>query len=118
MAGVGASLISISPQTQEYNRQIAQEHSLSFEILSDPRNQVAQEFGLMLKIPANVREMYPTFGIDLMVFNNDSSWTVPMPAQFIIDQKGIIRYAEFNPDYFVRPEPTKTLEALKAICMG
>lgn len=38
-----------------------------------------------------------------------------MPARLIVDRDGIIRYADINPDYTVRPEPEETLEALKAL---
>jgi len=119
MAAIGASLVSISPQAMEYNRQIVEEHKLSFEVLSDPRNQLARDFGLVLSIPANVRQLYlESYGIDLTVFNKDNSWTLPMPAHFIVDQSGIVRYAAFDPDYMTRPEPTQTIDALKAVCGG
>jgi peroxiredoxin len=38
-----------------------------------------------------------------------------MPARFIIDRHGIIRYAESDPDYTTRPEPEHTLAALRAL---
>ena len=38
-----------------------------------------------------------------------------MPARFIIDEQGIIRYAESDPDYTTRPEPEDTLAALRAL---
>ena len=38
-----------------------------------------------------------------------------MPARLIVDRDGVIRYADINPDYTVRPEPEETLEALKAL---
>ncbi len=36
-----------------------------------------------------------------------------MPARLIVDGRGIIRYADINPDYTVRPEPTDTVAVLK-----
>jgi peroxiredoxin len=36
-----------------------------------------------------------------------------MPARFILDRRGIIRYAESDPDYTTRPEPEHTLAALQ-----
>jgi peroxiredoxin len=38
-----------------------------------------------------------------------------MPARLIIDTDGVIRYAEINPDYTVRPDPEETVAALKEI---
>jgi len=38
-------------------------------------------------------------------FNGDASWTLPIPARFLIDRGGIIRWAEADPGYTTRPEP-------------
>ena len=86
---------------------------MTFEILSDPGNEVAQSYGLRYKLPEDLKEVYLKFGIDLEKYNGDDSWTLPLPAGLIIDQKGIIRYAEINADYTVRPEPEETMAALK-----
>jgi hypothetical protein len=36
-----------------------------------------------------------------------------MPGRFLIGQDGLIKYAEVNPDYTQRPEPTDLLPALR-----
>ena len=59
--------------------------------------------------------MYEGFGVRLDEYNGDTSWTLPMPARLIIDRDGIIRYAEINPDYTMRPDPEDTIEVLKKI---
>lgn len=96
-----------------YNSELIKEKKLSFDILSDPGNKLGQSYGLVHTLPPDLREVYLKFGIDLPMYNGDESWALPMPARFIIDQEGIIRYAEYDPDYTVRPEPEETLEALK-----
>jgi peroxiredoxin len=88
---------------------------LTLQFLSDPGNGVAREFGLVHTFPEDLRRVYLQFGIDLAVYNGNDSWTLPIPAWFIIDRQSIIRYAETDPDYTVRPEPTHTIQALKAI---
>jgi peroxiredoxin len=104
---LGANLISISPQLPEFN--------LTFDLLSDPGNKVAKAFGISFSFPENLKNLYLKFGIDLPKHNGDDSWTLPMPARFIIDRDSTIRYAEVDPDYTVRPEPEHTIEALKAL---
>ena len=49
------------------------------------------------------------------VFNDDDSWTLPLPARLIIDRKGIIRHADVSADYTNRPDPQETIQALKKI---
>jgi peroxiredoxin len=76
---------------------------------------VAARFGLRFSLPEYLREVYRTFPLDLEKFNGDASWTLPMPARFLIDRDGTIRWAESDPDYTTRPEPEDTLEALRAL---
>jgi peroxiredoxin len=54
-------------------------------------------------------------GIDLAKANADPSWTLPIPARFVIDRTGIIRQADADPDYTHRSEPEATIEALKQL---
>lgn len=110
---LGATLIAISPQVQSFNRELKEEKKLTFEILSDPGNEVSQRYGFTYKLPEDLKEIYLKFNIDLEQYNGDDSWTLPLPARLIIDQEGIIRYAAVNADYTVRPEPEETMAALK-----
>lgn len=52
------------------------------------------------------------FGNDLARANEDPAWVLPMPARYIIDRDGVIAYAEVNPDYTRRPDPTELLPVL------
>ena len=38
-----------------------------------------------------------------------------MPARFVIGRDGIIRYAEVNPDYTRRPDPSELLPVLDGL---
>jgi peroxiredoxin len=62
-----------------------------------------------------LRRIYRAFPLDLEAFNGDASWSLPMPARFVIDQGGVIRAAQSDPDYTIRPEPSDTLETLRAL---
>lgn len=66
-------------------------------------------------MPDYLREVYGTFPLDLEKFNGDGSWTLPIPSRFVIDQKGIIRAVQSDPDYTTRPEPSDTMDALRAL---
>jgi peroxiredoxin len=112
---VGANLVAISPQLTQKNRMLAKAKKLDFDVLSDPANTVAQKFGLVHTLPEDLRKIYLQFGIDLPKHNGDDSWTLPLAARYIIDQNAVIRYAETDADYTVRPDPEHTLEALKSM---
>lgn len=112
---LGASLVAISPQLPSHNRELIRSRELGFPILSDAGNEVAARFGLRFALPDYLREVYASFPLDLGAYNGDASWTLPMPARFIVDPRGVIRYAQSDPDYTSRPEPEDTLDALRAI---
>ena len=112
---LGATLVAISPQVPAQSRELIRSRGLTFEILSDRGNQVAGRFGLMFSVPEYLRTLYATFPLDLATYNGDESWTLPMPARFVIDPGGVIRHAESDPDYTIRPEPEDTLAALSAL---
>ncbi len=110
----GASLVAISPQTPVNSRKSARENKLDFPILSDPRNKVAAAFGLRFELPDYLVELYKNLKNDLPNFNGDDSWTLPMPARYVIGQDRVIRYADVNPDYTRRPEPADMLPVLRS----
>jgi peroxiredoxin len=112
---LGASLLMISPQTEEHSRTFVKIKKLSMEILSDPDNQTAEKYGLVFTVPEDLKQVYLKFGTDLLKYNGDDSWRLPMPARYIIDQDQVIRYAEVNPDYTIRPDPSHTINELKII---
>jgi peroxiredoxin len=112
----GAQLVAVSPQTASYSRRSQRENNLSFPILSDPHNEIAAIFGLRFELPDYLRALYKNvFKNDLAIVNGDPSWTLPMPARFLIGQDGTILYAEVNPDYTRRPDPQLLLPALDRV---
>lgn len=66
-------------------------------------------------MPAYLKELYLTFPNDLARVNGDDSWTLPIPARFVIDTRSVIRYAAVDPDYTKRPEPADTVAVLRAL---
>jgi peroxiredoxin len=110
----GANLLAISPQTKVNGRKSVRQNALDFPILSDPGNEVAAAFGLRFRLSDELVALYKSLKNDLPGFNGDDSWTLPMPGRFVISQDGVIRYAEVNPDYTRRPEPSDMLPAVRA----
>ena len=109
----GARLVAISMQTAANSRKSIRQNQLGFPILIDPHGAVADAYGLRFALPDYLIDIYKTvFKNDLAVINDDPSWTLPMPARYVIDQNCMIAYAEVNPDYTRRPEPAELLPVL------
>jgi peroxiredoxin len=109
----GASLVAISPQTAPNSRKSVRQNKLSFPILSDVKRKVGAAFGLRFNLQDYLIELYKGLKNDLPTFNDDPSWTLPMPARFVIGQDGAILYSEVNPDYTHRPEPEDMIPVLQ-----
>jgi peroxiredoxin len=110
-----ASVVAISPQTQPNSRKSVRDNKVEFPILSDPGGEVAAAFGLRFALPDYLVALYKNLKNDLPAFNDDPSWTLPMPGRFVIGPDGIIAYAEVNPDYTRRPDPSELLPVLDEI---
>lgn len=102
----GATLVAISPQTGANSRKSQRTHKLGFPVLSDKGGELAAQFGIRWTLPDDLQKIQKQLGADLTAFNGEDSWTLPMPARYVIGQDGVIAYAEINPDYTRRPEPS------------
>jgi peroxiredoxin len=109
----GALLVAISPQTAPNSRKSVRQNKLSFPILSDVKGEVGAAFGLRFDLPDYLVELCKQLRNDLPTFNDDPSWTLPMPARYVIGQNGVILYSEVNPDYTRRPEPEDMVPVLQ-----
>lgn len=103
---LGGSVVAISPQTAVNSRKSVRTNELGFPVLSDVGNDTAAAFGLRFNLPAYLIELYKNL-------KNDPSWTLPMPARYIIGQNGVVLYTEVNPDYTHRPDPSDMLAILE-----
>ncbi len=108
----GATLLGISEQTGVNSRKSQRDNNLGFPILADQGGNIADAFGVRWTLESEIRSLYEQFGVDLPAFNGEPSWTLPMPARYVIGQDGVIAYAEVNPDYTRRPEPGDMLPTL------
>jgi peroxiredoxin len=89
--------------------------NLTFDLLSDPGNQVAESFGVRFALPEKERINYRSMGLDLAVFNGDDSWALPLPARFVLDQEGVIRDAVIQTDIKARPDPRAALNIVHSL---
>lgn len=110
-----ATLVALTPQTPTHSLKMVEAHKLDFEILSDPGNAYAAALGLRFELPAELREIYRGFGIDLPAVNGEPSWTLPIPGRVVVDRNRVVRAVDVDPDYTVRPEPEVTLEEVKRL---
>jgi peroxiredoxin len=108
----GARAIAVTPETGELPRNFKRDHRLDMEILSDLDLGVSLSFGLVSVVPAEIRSRLLRRGLDLSAPHDSSFWMLPMPATYVLDQRGIIRRACVGPDSITGATTETVLAAL------
>lgn len=114
LLAAGYQLVAISADQPSKLREKPDFQKLNYALLSDSTMDATKGFGIAFEVDAATREKYKTFGIDLEAASGQTHHMLPHPAVFIVDTKGVIRFAYVNEDYKVRLEPEKILEAARA----
>jgi peroxiredoxin len=94
----GARPFAITPEIGDLPRNFKRDHRLDLEILSDLDLGVCLSFGLVYVVPAEIKSRLLQRGLDLSAPHGSSFWMLPMPATYVLDQRGIVRRAYVGPD--------------------
>ena len=106
----GVMLVAISPELPNQSLTMQEKNKLQFPVLSDVGNSLARKLGILFQQPDTILPIMKAYGVDLQARNGDDSYVVPFPASYLIDSKGMIRYAFLDADYTHRLEPSTALE--------
>jgi peroxiredoxin len=115
---LGASVIAVSPQTQEASSSMVEKNALDFDVLSDSGSQLARAYGLTFSFPEDLKAMYLRRAIPLPEFDGTDDWTVPIPATFVIAGDGRVVLSHVDADYRNRLDPDQVLAALERLSAG
>jgi len=117
MRELAATLIAISPEKPDFGIVATEKNKLTFPVLSDLGNKVARQFGIVFQVGQELRDFSKNvFKNDLALRNGDDSYELPVPATFVIDTTGIVRFAHVDVDYMLgRAEPEAVVAALETI---
>lgn len=111
----GAELVAISPELPDNSLSMAEKNALTFQVLSDQGNTYARQCGLVFTLPEELRPIYKNWGIDLPATNGDTTFELPLPATYMLDQESRIVLSFVDADYTKRLEPSEVLESLRTI---
>ncbi|KAI0557677.1 alkyl hydroperoxide reductase [Gracilaria domingensis] len=115
---LGAKLVTISAQTPDESVEMIEEMQLPFHVLSDDYLKVAEKYGIAFTVTDGIKNLYNDFGVDLDAINGNErkrKARLPVPATFVLDKSGKVRFAYADMDYTTRAEPQDVVEAIQAI---
>ncbi len=106
----GVTLVAVSPNLPDVSLALVGEAELTFPVLSDVGSEVAASFNLVYEMVPEQVEYYRTHDRDLAAMNGNETWLLPLPATYVIDREGIIRYDFIALNHRVRAEPSEVVE--------
>ena len=87
-------------------------------MLSDVHCGLGLDCGVVFQAPHVDRDMLLSFGNDLAQRHGNDAWFLPVPATFVVDRDGIVRWRFVEVDYTRRAEPADILAALRTLAAG
>lgn len=114
LARAGAQLLAISMDQPSKLKATPDRDKIHYRLLSDSDAVAVKAFGIAFKVDEATIEKYKTYGINLEAASGKDHHILPHPAVFVVNTNGVIRFAHVNPDYKVRLEPGKILDAARA----
>jgi peroxiredoxin len=115
IAAAGGQLVALTPDTGRYFTTTRRAHRLSYEILSDVDGAVGMQFGVLFRVPELTREMLAGLGTDLAERHGNDGWLIPIPASYVVDRDGVIRYAFVDVDFTRRAAPDDIVAVLESL---
>lgn len=112
---LGSTVIVLSPEKADASLRRVRELGLEFDVLTDCSSSIAEQFGLLMRVPDILRPLYLKWGVTLPAPDTEGSCRLPLSATYVIDTSGVVRMAHVDKDYTRRMEPEDIIEALRAL---
>lgn len=112
---LGGRLVAVTPETGGRAQVAKQHHGNSYEVLSDVDCGLGLDCGVVFQAPAVYRHLLLKFGTDIGARTGNDAWFLPVPATFVLDREGIVRWRFAEVDFTRRAEPADILAALRAL---
>ncbi len=107
---LGYQIVAISPDSPENLNTTNQEKDLKYRLFSDANGDLIRSMGIAFKAPEKYLDMLNKKSGG---FNQDGF--LPVPAVFVVDEKGTILFEYINPDYKTRLSGGLLLAVLKEL---
>jgi peroxiredoxin len=115
IVAAGGRVVALTPDTGGRPLANKRRQRVTYDILCDVDYAVGVQFGVVFQVPEAYRRRLAADGIDLPQRHGSGGWLIPIPATFVADRAGIIRYAFVDADFTRRAEPAAIVEVLRGL---
>ncbi|MGO8672931.1 MAG: peroxiredoxin-like family protein [Capsulimonadaceae bacterium] len=112
---LGYRILAISPDPGPELQKTIEKHAITYTLLTDPSMSVSKSFGLAYRVDDATLTKMKGFGIDLESRTGLHPPMLPVPAAYVVDTQGNIRFAYANPDFRTRVDPARLLTVAKSV---
>jgi peroxiredoxin len=112
---LGATFVAVTMEKPEAAKKTTMKSAPDMRVLSDTTGDVSRAFRVAFSLDESTTEKYKGYGINLEANNASGEWDLPAPATYIIDSKGVIRYAWADWDYSKRAPIPEVLKSLREV---
>lgn len=110
---MGYQVLALSPDRPKELAKTLGKQRLGYQLLSDSDVVLARAFGLVFRVDDPTLKKYRGYGIDLEKASGRDHHLLPVPAVYIVDKTGTIRFAHWDADYKKRLAPEDLLNAAR-----
>ncbi|WP_439404088.1 peroxiredoxin-like family protein [Bradyrhizobium sp. DASA03076] len=109
---MGAQIVAIMPETQEYTEKFIAESGVPFPVLTDLDNGYALSLNLAIWLGTEIQRLLSYQ--DMAKFHGNDGWMLPIPAVFVVGRDGLVKARFVDPDFRKRMEIDDLLAALES----
>jgi peroxiredoxin len=114
----GVLPVAVSVDLPEEGTKTNAAYALQFPVLSDSPLAFVNAFHVAMHVDDETFAKMKGHGVDLEKSSGKAHHTIAIPALFLIDKQGVVRWAHDDPSYTVRPSTAQILTAIDAVNVG
>ncbi|MFN0024590.1 MAG: peroxiredoxin-like family protein [Parvularculaceae bacterium] len=107
-----ASIVAISPESRPFARRLAGDANNKIAVLTDIDNGYALALNLAICIDDELARLIAEDGADVPAYQSAGSWILPIPATFVVEQRGLVAARFVDADFRTRMEIEDIMTAL------
>jgi len=104
--------LAVTPELPENILKTIEKTKASYSVLYDEGLKIMNAYKVAFKVDDKTVEKYKGFGIDFLKANGNNGASLPVPAVYVVNKKGVITYRYFDIDYKKRSSIKDILDHL------
>lgn len=115
VTAAGGQVVAITPELQQFTSELKSDSKIPFPILTDLDNGYALALNLLIWVDDEKRRAMTAAGWDISAYQGNDTWTLPIPATFVVATDGVVKARFVDPDYRKRMAIEDILTAVRQI---